>query len=97
MNPQPIDDDASAGSSDAGLDQEDDKPKKPMNLLDPNDQPLDSSKPSDANLLWVYLAVALANIALFAGAFWLYKRFVQRRMAARQQARDNQRDDDLSL
>ncbi|MFG1488224.1 vWA domain-containing protein [Oceanospirillum sp. HFRX-1_2] len=98
MNAQPIDDNASAGSgSSGGFTQEDDKPKKPMNLLDPNDQPLDSSKPSDANLLWVYLAVALANIALFAGAFWLYKRFVQRRMAARQQARDNQRNDDLSL
>lgn len=79
---------------------EDDKPKKRMNLLDPNDEPLDPGKPSDANLLWVYLAVALANIALFAGAFWLYKRFVQRRMAARQQARENRRqdsDDNLSL
>ncbi len=96
MDAQPIDDDAVSGST-GGFTQEDDKPKKPMNLLDPNDQPLESSKPSDANLLWVYLAVALANIALFAGAFWLYKRFVQRRMAARQQARENQRNDDLSL
>ncbi len=96
MDAQPIDDSAPSGSS-GGFGQEEDKPKKPMNLLDPNDQPLDSSKPSDANLLWVYLAVALANIALFAGAFWLYKRFVQRRMAARQQARENQRNDDLSL
>ncbi|MDX1318814.1 MAG: vWA domain-containing protein [Oceanospirillum sp.] len=97
MGAQPIDDSASGSGGGSGFGADDDKPKKPMNLLDPNDQPLESSKPGDANLLWVYLAVALANIALFAGAFWLYKRFVQRRMAARQQARDSKRDDDLSL
>lgn len=102
LAPQPIDDSntganaPAAGGSNAGG-AEDNAPKKRMNLLDPNDQPLDPGKPSDANLLWVYLAVALANIGLFAGAFWLYKRFVQRRMAARQQARDSKRDDDLSL
>lgn len=95
MNPQPIDD-SGAGASSAGSSADEERPKRPMNLLNPNDDPSDS-RPSDANLLWVYLAVALANIALFAGAFWLYKRFVQRRMAARQQARESQRDDDLSL
>ncbi len=85
LDAQPIDEDA-AGSTDNA--EEDERPKKPMNLLDPNSQPLDPSKPSDANLLWVYLAVALVNIGLFAGAFWLYKRFVQRRTAARQQSEE---------
>lgn len=97
MGARAIDDTAVSTSGASSSASQDSGPKARMNLLDPNDQPLDPGKPSDANLLWVYLAVALANIALFAGAFWLYKRFVQRRMAARQQARDSQRDDNISL
>ena len=105
LDAQPINDSASTGGSDSGSNSfdsnsgsgsadpvEDNTPKKRMNLLNPNDQPLDPGMPSDTNLLWVYLAVALANIALFAGAFWLYKRFVQRRMAARQQALSDSND-----
>lgn len=93
LDAQPISDDAAAGAGGSSA-PEDDAPKKRMNLLNPDDDPSD---PSDAKLLWVYLAVAMANIALFAGAFWLYKRFVQRRMAARKQARDNADEDDISL
>lgn len=85
---------AGAGGDEAAPKEE--RKKERMNLLDPNDQPLDP-KPGGSDLLWVYIAVGLANIALFAGAFWLYRRFVQRRTAARQQKEEARRDNDLSL
>lgn len=95
LNAQPLDAPAPSAANNPLSTQEDRTPMPRMNLLDPNDQPLDPSKPSGDNLLWVYIGVALANIALFAGAFWLYRRFVQNRLASRQQAsKDN---DDLSL
>lgn len=95
LNAQPLDAPAPSAANNPLSAQEDRTPMPRMNLLDPNDQPLDPSKPSGDNLLWVYIGVALANIALFAGAFWLYRRFVQNRLASRQQAsKDN---DDLSL
>lgn len=96
--PQPLDD-ASGDSSGSGNGEGSSMKslEKPMNLLNPNRSPLESSRPSDSNLLWVYLVVGLANIALFAGAFWLYKRFVQRRGAARQQEGDKAQNDDISL
>ncbi len=88
---------AEAGGEEAAPEKKDEEPKARMNLLDPNDKPLNPGEPEGTNLLWVYIGVGLANIALFAGAFWLYRRFVQRRTAARQQVEEAKRDNDLSL
>lgn len=95
LPPEETGDSAAAGGADESAPKEE-KKKERMNLLDPNDKPLDPT-PGGSDLLWVYIGVGLANIALFAGAFWLYRRFVQRRTAARQQKEEAKRDNDLSL
>ncbi|MBB1487069.1 VWA domain-containing protein [Oceanospirillum sediminis] len=85
-----------SGGSAAGVSssQDDETPKKRMNLLDPNDQPLDPG-PGGSNLLWIYLGVGLVNIALFAGAFWLYRRFIQKRSEKKSESAE--RDDDIQI
>lgn len=84
---------SSAGrSSSSQSTSEDDSPKKRMNLLDPNDQPLDP-RPGADSMVWIYLGVALVNIALFAGAFWLYRRFIQKRS----EKKSEDKDDDIQV